>query len=375
MMWQAIVETLSFLIRGESPKRRRYMDFIRWYRGVRVRQIRYSTLLTAVLYPAFNVIEFILGLESWPRLVFHCVVIPGVLVIISILSLFPSRQQLMQALLMAAPCFAVIANPLFNFNTGHFERFSPEIYLAIIWIFTISGLTLRPAFWTATVTVVGLIATTLFLGFSHTAVVLMLFWITAAFMFGVLGALVVEQANYALFLQRDHLLHSANSDALTGLWNRNRLTQLFLDHVKLSKPSARLSIIMIDIDFFKLVNDRYGHVVGDNVLKAFAELLRRNVRNEDMVSRIGGEEFCILLPGASVYQAMHVAAKLQEQISHHEFDRVGHKTASFGVTQYQEGETLQQCMARADRALYRAKHRGRNRVEVEPELKDPVTPP
>jgi diguanylate cyclase (GGDEF)-like protein len=156
----------------------------------------------------------------------------------------------------------------------------------------------------------------------------------------------------------------ARTDELTGLHNRRSFNELFV----LALSSARrhgqpLSLISIDLDHFKAVNDTYGHSVGDLVLKDFSALLQAMVREEDVAVRWGGEEFIILLS----HTASGAATALAERIRHSFEQSPGRAsslmmTASFGVAQLQDGENENDLIKRADQALYDAKHGGRNRV-------------
>ena len=126
-----------------------------------------------------------------------------------------------------------------------------------------------------------------------------------------------------------------------------------------------LSVILMDLDHFKLVNDTYGHQVGDQVLVAVANLLRQGSREIDVVGRWGGEEFLLICRDTDLTGATILAEKLCRLISDHTFTTVGKKTGSFGVACLRSTEDTDTLIARADSALYRAKHSGRNRVAVE----------
>lgn len=156
------------------------------------------------------------------------------------------------------------------------------------------------------------------------------------------------------------------TDRLTKLYNRLKLDELFASFLNSAKRhQIPLSIILLDIDKFKLVNDTYGHQVGDSLLQEIATLLKTNVRLEDAVGRWGGEEFLILLPNSDEKAACLLAEKLRNLIEMQDFTHVGHRTASFGVASYHLDDDEKSMVARADEALYRAKEKGRNRVEVE----------
>jgi len=156
------------------------------------------------------------------------------------------------------------------------------------------------------------------------------------------------------------------TDRLTGLYNRLKLDELFAQYISIAKRhQTPLSIILLDIDKFKSVNDTYGHQVGDSLLQAIAKLLKVNVRLEDAVGRWGGEEFLILLPSSNMEAAHVLAEKLRGVIEAEDFAYVGSCTASFGVATYHLNDDETSMVARADKCLYLAKENGRNRVEVE----------
>lgn len=342
------------------------VDFQQWHLQSKTPHIRYIAFVTALLYLLYALLEHGLGLRhSEQRLLVHGLLVPGALLIIGALSYYPRLHRMMRALLVIAPIGAILANLWFNIATARFPFFAPEIYLTIIWTFAISGLTLRYAAISATASAILVLAMTYLEGVSSHFLELHLLWILSAFLFGLVNALVLERANATLYLHQRTLAHSASSDGLTSLWNRTKIAQLFDCETALShREKYPISLIMLDIDHFKLVNDTHGHAVGDSVLINFANLLLHNVRLQDHVGRLGGEEFVILLPHTDSSQAATVAALLQEKINRFDFVGVGHKTASFGITQYCKGETLSAMLNRADQALYRAKAKGRNRIEV-----------
>lgn len=164
------------------------------------------------------------------------------------------------------------------------------------------------------------------------------------------------------FLQNEAMQHLANTDYLTGLPNR-RFIDRKLNEMK-NQP-APFSVILFDIDHFKHINDRYGHDVGDKVLKKFAFLIQENIRAEDIVGRWGGEEFMIIANGVTFQEAAEFAERLRKLVEESYFLHGEIVTASFGVTEYKLKERLQELLKRADIALYLAKANGRNKVEIE----------
>lgn len=158
----------------------------------------------------------------------------------------------------------------------------------------------------------------------------------------------------------------SHSDYLTGIPNRHFLHQAFERELKRYQRYRRgFSLMIMDIDHFKRINDSYGHVVGDDILKKLATLLTEHVRDNDVVGRWGGEEFLILCPETEAKGARTLAEHLRREISQTDFglDRM-EITASFGVTDYRDEELLEETIKRADLALYQAKNDGRNRTTV-----------
>ncbi len=159
--------------------------------------------------------------------------------------------------------------------------------------------------------------------------------------------------------------HLASTDSLTGLYNRYKFTELFVSSYEtMTQREATMSLIMLDIDFFKKVNDTYGHDVGDKVLVQISHAMLRILRNVDIVARWGGEEFVMLLPTANLDNATLLAKKIRKEIANLTIDIAGHVTVSLGVTTVKIGDTLESVLKRADDALYLAKNNGRNCSKV-----------
>ncbi len=155
------------------------------------------------------------------------------------------------------------------------------------------------------------------------------------------------------------------TDRLTGLANRRKLeSSLQAELLRSRRYGKGFSIMLLDIDLFKSVNDTHGHQAGDAVLVRLAELLRSNSRETDIVGRWGGEEFLIICPETSLMLVAALAERYRMEMERCDFGHVGRITASFGVTCVQEGDTVPRILRRADQALYRAKETGRNRVEA-----------
>jgi len=153
------------------------------------------------------------------------------------------------------------------------------------------------------------------------------------------------------------------TDKLTQLYNRVKLDEVFtMEIAKFSRYNTGFSMILIDIDHFKDVNDTHGHNTGDSVLKEIVNILKSSVRGEDIVGRWGGEEFIILTNNCSINGVMSMAEKIRKNIEAFDFTTIGTKTASFGISILQKEDTQETMIARADEALFRAKNSGRNKV-------------
>ena len=167
----------------------------------------------------------------------------------------------------------------------------------------------------------------------------------------------------------EQLERLANYDSLTGVYNRGailRKLEELTNHARRYREAFSLSLM--DIDHFKKVNDRYGHLIGDEVLERIAELVRDDVRIADSVGRYGGEEFIVVLPKTDLDSAVIVAERIREIIQASEMiaseGKVFSVTVSQGLSSYRADDDKDSLISRADEALYRAKENGRNRVET-----------
>jgi diguanylate cyclase (GGDEF)-like protein len=162
----------------------------------------------------------------------------------------------------------------------------------------------------------------------------------------------------------DRIITLTCTDPLTGIANRRIFRESLDGAISFAqRQHTPLSIIMVDLDDFKSVNDNFGHNAGDLVLQAFAGLLRENSRQEDLAARWGGEEFIMMLPGSSAQAATVLCGRLRRRWEETDCPDFGISlTASFGVAAYQPGETSDTLIGRADAALYEAKRLGKNQV-------------
>ncbi|MGE5543674.1 MAG: diguanylate cyclase [Bacillota bacterium] len=154
----------------------------------------------------------------------------------------------------------------------------------------------------------------------------------------------------------------ATEDVLTGVYNRRKFNDALSAIIEMKEFSISFSLIFFDIDNFKMINDSYGHKVGDRVLRSVSQLVKNNIRASDKLFRWGGEEFVLILLEANLRNAINVAEKIRNLIQYHDFG-IGHNiTISLGVGEYKAGESPDQMMRRVDEALRKAKSMGKNRV-------------
>ncbi len=154
-------------------------------------------------------------------------------------------------------------------------------------------------------------------------------------------------------------------DELTSLLNRGKFDEILEDKITSERrQQAGLTLLFCDIDSFKMINDTHGHDIGDRILQLFAQRLRTIIRDTDVVARWGGEEFIILLFDTHADVAEEMANKIRSEIEQYAFPPVGKVTVSIGVAHYQDKDDRHSILKRADKALYSAKEKGRNRMEV-----------
>ncbi len=183
---------------------------------------------------------------------------------------------------------------------------------------------------------------------------------------------LVHQHSHSLHGENETLVQLAAKDGLTGLYNhayiKERLKQELYRCQRYNHP---LSILMIDIDDFKSLNDNYGHVVGDKVLKSLSLLMQEIIRPSDIIGRYGGEEFLVILPQTNSENSLAVAERIRENIEYYEFEvhssknKISQVTVSIGLCTFPDhGHTSEDLIAFADESLYSAKTEGKNRVTI-----------
>lgn len=173
----------------------------------------------------------------------------------------------------------------------------------------------------------------------------------------------------ALALAHDEMAKLAMTDALTGMLNRGAFTMMveaYLEHASEARSGEHGSLLVVDVDHFKSVNDRFGHGAGDEALRRISQVMQSAIRSTDLVGRIGGEEFAVFLPAANAPQAVQVAERIREHVSTIEFPDAGQYllSVSIGGVNFSRARKFDILFKAADRCLYLAKERGRNRVDM-----------
>ena len=180
---------------------------------------------------------------------------------------------------------------------------------------------------------------------------------------------LMEQESLELKQSAEKSRDLALKDALTGIWNRQALNELLeKEYSRWQRYQKPLSVVVWDIDFFKRVNDSYGHAAGDKVLKTIARIFQQQTRNTDFIARFGGEEFMGIFPETDLDDALVLANKIREKVEHSKFhyeNEPVHITASAGLASFRGNDTIDDVFKRADKALYQAKESGRNRCLTE----------
>ena len=341
--------------------------FNKWYGSSKIIQIRAITILTAFLYIIYSQIDIEIDPSSAKPLMtlLHLYALPLSLFFIAGLTFWGKYYRVMILLLSVAPIVAAIGSIYIITNLNEFTIYLPELYLIVIWVFSISGLRLIYATVSASIISIIVVFSSYYFTFQNDFLLLHFLWLFSAFSFGLLSAFIIEKSNKLFFLNNQKLEYLATIDGLTGLFNRSRIENNVNEEVERAERYKRgLSIILLDIDHFKIVNDDYGHHVGDAVLREFASIIKDGIRKVDAVGRWGGEEFIIILPETNIKEAENIAEQIRKKIENHIFTVIKHKTSSFGVSEYIQGDNSQSIINRADKALYRAKDCGRNKVQT-----------
>jgi diguanylate cyclase (GGDEF)-like protein len=187
-----------------------------------------------------------------------------------------------------------------------------------------------------------------------------------------IAELLIYNKHWQVFLSENkitdmnkQLVNASQIDQMTGIFNRQMLENKLSSLIENAKcTGVQFSVVMIDLDHFKAVNDNYGHILGDEVLKHFSMLVKENLRKEDIFGRWGGEEFLIIIPGSCKETALKFVERIRKLVAEHDFAGVGKITFSAGISEFVPDCTDDKLIGNADFALYISKNLGRNQVHV-----------
>ncbi|MGA2612151.1 MAG: GGDEF domain-containing protein [Spirochaetia bacterium] len=227
----------------------------------------------------------------------------------------------------------------------------------------------RALFWTftaGTTILAGLLGLAFsLLAFGGVRLTFFLGWLMVAVLTAAVASFLAAHILAQAWERQKSLEHFATVDELTGAPNRRVFASRLESEVdRCSRLASALCVVFIDIDFFKRINDDYGHQVGDGVLKEIYSRLEENLRLYDFIGRVGGDEFVMALPGTDAQTAYGVAERLRESVQGDLVKELPRVTVSLGVAELGEAMGADQLVRNADMALYRAKNNGRNRTEI-----------
>ncbi|PHS31987.1 MAG: hypothetical protein COA92_07360 [Sulfurovum sp.] len=335
--------------------------------------------LTFFIYLLYIILDFLILNEQERSLAvpFHItMLILWVYLISSIYYNFFRKFAMFILYLM--PIYAVLGTLVFSYYYN--PVYVVEIYVILFWTFvTIGYMFLTSVIVASIMAMSSAVILYAYNIIEHEAYILHMFLMVVAWMLGLSASYLIElysRDNYekklAILHMQDELKELSHRDYLTNLYNRryfNEFSKKFLNNVK--QESEQMSVIMLDIDFFKNINDTYGHAIGDEIIKLLASLLKDNTRESDIVFRLGGEEFAILLPSTGKEKISNIAEKLRVVIENKEFritkDKSIRLTVSLGVAcvNFEKDHNMSESLNRADKVLYQAKAEGRNRVVID----------
>lgn len=168
----------------------------------------------------------------------------------------------------------------------------------------------------------------------------------------------LDAAHKELIANNEKLVYVSTTDELTQLYNRRKISVILdEEYMRAKRYGTTFSAIMLDLDWFKNINDTYGHQAGDHVLEIIAQFMKSKIRTSDYVGRWGGEEFFMILPSNNANDSLKLAERLRVQISKLHFELGFSLTCSFGITEYKEGDSIEEIIKRTDNALYKAKEK------------------
>lgn len=344
---------------------------------VRQKQMLYLLLITAFFYVLYIGVDFLIlpSTQVYYAISLHALI--TFFLIFSALSLLTEKLNHVAKYVVVTSVLTASIGCLMLTNVGIYY-YLIEVYVIIVWVFTLIGFKFLEALILNTLIVASHIALiSIYQTLTYEEVVIHFFVVSASFTMGLVGGYIMEfyaRSNFEnqldIIEMQEELKDKANHDYLTNLYNRRYFYEIAQNIIKIAKRENKpLSVIMIDIDNFKFINDTYGHTTGDEVIKLMASILKKQTRDSDISSRYGGEEFVILLPSTDIEGATRTAETLRAVVESENVkinaDKYIKFTISLGVSSLNdEDKLISEILDRADQSLYYAKKSGKNRVET-----------
>lgn len=340
--------------------------YIEYFKPSRIIQTRLVTFMTAFFYVLYSFIDkevlpaFIANEASF----LHLYIITPILISISLLTFSKNFYSFGVYLLMLSPIIAGIGNFYIVTNVPTITGYLVETYLIIFWLFTLSGLNFKQALFSLLIILLVTTASSIFMSTLDSNILIVhSFWIICSSSFGLLIAYLIDKQNRTIYDNYIKLKKYVLIDDLTQIYNRRKIEEFLPSEIKRCKRFFHtFSFVMIDIDFFKEVNDLYGHNTGDIVLKEMVNLINKHLRATDVFIRWGGEEFIIICLETSLDEVKGLLNRIKDAVQEKEFKEIGKRTISMGAVSYKHGDTIKSLLNRSDKALYEAKDSGRNQI-------------
>ncbi|WP_024955509.1 GGDEF domain-containing protein [Sulfurospirillum arcachonense] len=344
---------------------------------VRQKQMMYLSNITAFFYILYIGIDFLIlpTTQLYYAITLHSLI--TFFLILSSLSFLSNKLNHLAKYIIILPVLTAATGSFMLTKIGIFY-YIDEIYVIVVWVFTLIGFKFLESLIINNVIVISHISLILFFKtLTYEATVVHMFILCASFTMSLVGGYIMEfyaRSNFENQLNildmQEELKKQANHDYLTNLYNRRYFNEIAQNLIKIeNRENKPLSIIMIDIDNFKYINDTYGHTIGDDVIKLLAFLLKKHTRDSDITARYGGEEFVILLPSTNQNGAIKIAEHIRTTVENQNIsintDKYINFTISLGVSSLNhKNELISEILNRADKALYSAKENGKNKTEV-----------
>ncbi len=366
-----------------SDTEKKYIDSIYYFKKI---QMQYIALLTSFLYAIHLIIDMLILENAQQQIaIFYHSSMVIILILPYITSFYKKFDRLTLYLLYIAPIYAAIGSILLV-DAG-ITYYYADVYMIILWVSILSGFT----FYESIIVNIILVSSYIFLMFFNNffkfeIFLTHIFYIIVAVSFGLLSAFIIglyrrehfesqeilKKSKRELEETQKKLQEQVNRDPMTNLYNRRYFDEVSKKLINITKrEKAHLSIIVIDIDKFKDINDQFGHKNGDDVIKLLSIILMHKTRTGDIVIRFGGEEFVVILPFTDKEGALKIAEKIRKYAEQNTITIDKNKylkfTISAGVSYFDNAndESIYESLDRADKALYVAKKNGRNKIVLQ----------